>query len=64
MSHIGFFRLTAFVLKCFTQAYPWIPDVIDTNVMSQGLQWVVDQQGEDGSFPEDGHVFNKRMQVV
>ncbi|XP_048243479.1 alpha-1-macroglobulin-like [Haliotis rufescens] len=54
--------LTAFVLKCFTQAYPWIPDVIDTNVMSQGLQWVVGQQGEDGSFPEDGHVFNKRMQ--
>ncbi|XP_046585071.1 pregnancy zone protein-like [Haliotis rubra] len=54
--------LTAFVLKCFTQAYPLIPDVIDTNVLSQGLQWIVHQQDKDGSFPEEGHIFNKRMQ--
>ncbi|XP_067663329.1 CD109 antigen-like [Haliotis asinina] len=54
--------LTAFVLKCFTQAYPLVPDVIDPNVLSHGLQWIVSQQEKDGSFSEKGHIFNKRMQ--
>lgn len=52
--------LTAFVLKSFTQAKPYLS--IDPNVLEAATQWLMSRQLSDGSFDEPGEVHHKAMQ--
>ncbi|XP_022254709.1 CD109 antigen-like isoform X2 [Limulus polyphemus] len=52
--------LTAFVVKSFHQAVPYID--IDPAVIEKSLKWLSQQQLSDGSFNEPGEVHYKRMQ--
>ncbi|XP_052244580.1 pregnancy zone protein-like [Dreissena polymorpha] len=52
--------LTAFVVKSFVQAKPYI--FIDDAVISKSVTWLVAQQRPDGSFAEPGRVINNDMQ--
>ncbi|KAH3873335.1 hypothetical protein DPMN_036568 [Dreissena polymorpha] len=52
--------LTAFVVKSFVQAKPYI--FIDDAVISKSAKWLVDQQRADGSFAEPGRVIDTKMQ--
>jgi len=56
-----FLRLTAFVLKSFTQAHGFT--YIDPLVMEKGVMFIMDQQLPDGGFNSTGFVHNKAMQV-
>ncbi|KAJ6633451.1 CD109 antigen [Pseudolycoriella hygida] len=52
--------LTAFVLKIFIQASPYI--TIDENIIAKGLIWLVGRQQKDGHFDEPGNVCHTDMQ--
>nr|BAR45614.1 thioester-containing protein 3 [Scolopendra japonica] len=52
--------LTAFVVKSFGQALPYI--TIDEKVIENSLKWLALQQAENGSFPEVGSINNKEIQ--
>ncbi|XP_036398075.1 CD109 antigen-like [Megalops cyprinoides] len=52
--------LSAFVLRCFLQARPFIS--IDTGVLSKTAAWIVSQQGADGAFLEPGRVIHTELQ--
>ncbi|KAK2582524.1 hypothetical protein KPH14_004819 [Odynerus spinipes] len=52
--------LTAFVAKSFKQAMEYI--TIDSVVIDDALQWLSNNQAENGSFPEVGRVSHKDMQ--
>lgn len=54
-------RLTAFVVKSFSQAADFI--TIDENVVQKAVTWLVSQQNENGTFREPGRVLHKEMQV-
>ncbi|XP_072173933.1 C3 and PZP-like alpha-2-macroglobulin domain-containing protein 8 [Diadema setosum] len=56
----GSMWLTAFVLKSFAQSRTFI--YIDPREMRFSKNWVVSQQGADGSFPPVGRVLNKDIQ--
>ncbi|XP_072559074.1 CD109 antigen [Paramormyrops kingsleyae] len=51
--------LSAFVLRAFLQARPFIP--IDENVLSGTAAWLVRQQEADGSFGEPGRVTDAEL---
>lgn len=55
-----FLRLTAYVVKSFRQATPYIP--IEDKVIIDGLQWLSNNQANNGSFPEVGKVSHSEMQ--
>lgn len=55
-----FYRLTAYVMKSFRQAVPYIP--IEEKVIEDGLQWLSNNQANNGSFPEVGKVSHSAMQ--
>lgn len=57
---IFFPRLTAYVVKSFRQAIPYIP--IEEKVIIDGLQWLSNNQANNGSFPEVGKVSHSGMQ--
>ncbi|KAJ8341794.1 hypothetical protein SKAU_G00340850 [Synaphobranchus kaupii] len=52
--------LSAFVLRCFLQARPFIR--IDTDILSQTATWLVSQQQPDGAFGEPGRVIHTELQ--
>ncbi|XP_050425560.1 CD109 antigen-like isoform X2 [Adelges cooleyi] len=52
--------LTAYVVKSFRQAMPYIP--IEEKVIMDGLQWLANNQAGNGSFPEVGKVSHSAMQ--
>ncbi|XP_013766202.1 CD109 antigen [Pundamilia nyererei] len=52
--------LSAFVLRCFLQARPFIN--IDSNVLHSVAAWIASQQGHDGSFLEPGRVIHTELQ--
>uniref|UniRef100_A0A3B4UE28 CD109 molecule n=1 Tax=Seriola dumerili TaxID=41447 RepID=A0A3B4UE28_SERDU len=52
--------LTAFVLRCFLQARPFIS--IDANVLHKAAAWLGFQQGADGRFEEPGRVIHTELQ--
>lgn len=52
--------MTAYVVKSFRQAIPYIP--IEEKVIIDGLQWLSVNQANNGSFPEVGHVSHSAMQ--
>ncbi|XP_056385922.1 alpha-2-macroglobulin-like protein 1 isoform X2 [Hyla sarda] len=51
--------LTAFVIKCFSQAKNYI--FIDDDVLSQAVTWLGLQQGVDGCFISRGKLFQSAM---
>lgn len=52
--------LTAYVVKSFRQAMPYIP--IEEKVIVDGLQWLANNQAGNGNFPEVGKVSHSAMQ--
>ncbi|CRK95442.1 CLUMA_CG008712, isoform A, partial [Clunio marinus] len=52
--------LTAYVVKSFLEAKDYI--TIDSIVITQAFTFLVSKQNGDGSFREDGRVFNKNLQ--
>ncbi|XP_025405669.1 CD109 antigen-like isoform X2 [Sipha flava] len=52
--------LTAYVVKSFRQAMPYIP--VEEKIILDGLQWLSNNQANNGSFPEVGHVSHSDMQ--
>ncbi|KAM7368320.1 hypothetical protein PAMP_014548 [Pampus punctatissimus] len=52
--------LSAFVLRCFLQARPFIS--IDINVLHRAAAWLGAQQGPDGRFEEPGRVIHTELQ--
>ncbi|XP_022083908.1 CD109 antigen-like isoform X2 [Acanthaster planci] len=52
--------LTAFVIKCFAQAKPFI--FIDSTVVQRSVEWLIAQQTRDGVFNEPGKVIHTAMQ--
>lgn len=52
--------LTAFVVKSFIQARPWID--VDQQVLNKSIDWLMTRQRKDGSFAEYGEVHNKALQ--
>ncbi|XP_064195938.1 CD109 antigen [Anguilla rostrata] len=52
--------LSAFVLRCFLQARPFIS--IDPGVLSRTAAWLADQQRPDGAFLEPGSVIHTELQ--
>ncbi|XP_036927375.1 CD109 antigen-like isoform X2 [Acanthopagrus latus] len=52
--------LTAFVLKCFIQAQPYMQ--VDQSVLSRAVAWLVKQQGPQGEFSEAGRLIHTEMQ--
>lgn len=54
--------LTAFVLKSFLMAKPYLP-IIDENVTNQAANWLIQRQVSDGSFDEPGEVHYKPLQA-
>ncbi|XP_056150214.1 CD109 antigen [Lampris incognitus] len=52
--------LTAFVLRCFLQARPFIS--IDPLVLQRAAAWLGSQQGVDGRFLEPGRVIHTELQ--
>ncbi|XP_067661520.1 CD109 antigen-like [Haliotis asinina] len=55
----GSMWLTAFVVKTFHQAKPYI--FIDDTVLTKAINWMIFRQDADGSFPEPGTVLHKSM---
>lgn len=54
--------LTAFVVKSFAQASPYI--YIDPAVVRSAINWLLNQfDTESGTFNEPGNVIHKEMQV-
>lgn len=53
-------RLTAFVLRCFIQAQPYIQ--IDEIVLTGAMKWLLKHQGPKGEFVEVGRVLHTEMQ--
>lgn len=51
--------LTAFVVKSFAQAQPFI--TIDSKNLRDSIKWLVETQGPDGCFPSIGKVFNRAL---
>lgn len=52
--------MTAYVVKSFRQAMPYIP--VEEKIIVDGLQWLSNNQANNGSFPEVGHVSHEAMQ--
>ncbi|XP_076612690.1 CD109 antigen [Chaetodon auriga] len=52
--------LSAFVLRCFLQARPFIS--IDAHVLQRVAAWLGAQQGADGRFEEPGRVIHTELQ--
>lgn len=55
----GSLWLTAFVLKCFSQARSLI--YIDDEVLNQAKSWIISHQNSDGSFDAVGFVHHQEM---
>lgn len=56
------YRLTAFVLKSFAQARPYI--FIDEKHIQDALIWLSQNQKENGCFRSSGMLLNNAMKVA
>ncbi|XP_074516319.1 CD109 antigen-like isoform X1 [Sebastes fasciatus] len=52
--------LTAFVLRCFLQAQPYMQ--IEQSVLSRAVTWLLEHQGPQGEFREVGRLIHTEMQ--
>ncbi|XP_074548556.1 CD109 antigen [Halichoeres trimaculatus] len=59
-SDSGSIWLTAFVLRCFLQAQPYMQ--VDQNVLTRARTWILKHQGSKGEFKEVGRVIHTEMQ--
>ena len=57
------FRLTAFVIKSFSQARAFIPEYIDSKMLDASLVWMSRQTNFDGSFKKVGAVHSSALKV-
>lgn len=55
-----FLRLSAFVLRSFTQAQPFID--IDPYILEKTATWIVSHQSHSGEFQEPGKVLHSELQ--
>ena len=53
------FRLSAFVLKSYAQARPWID--VDDKELKMTSNWLIRSQNSMGCFPKIGHLHHKAM---
>lgn len=53
-------RLTAFVLRCFLQAQPYVK--IDQSILDRAVSWLLKRQGPQGEFSEVGRLIHTEMQ--
>lgn len=53
-------RLSAFVLRCFLQARPFID--IDPYILKKTADWIVKHQKPNGEFWEPGRVIHSELQ--
>ncbi|XP_072314147.1 CD109 antigen [Eucyclogobius newberryi] len=53
--------LTAFVVKCFQKAQPYI--TVGQNVLTRARDWLLNQQGKEGEFREVGTAMHTEMQA-
>lgn len=51
--------LTAFVLRVFHEARPYV--FVDSGVLQRSLSWIIQRQNTDGSFNEFGTIFDPEM---
>ncbi|KAK5916543.1 hypothetical protein CgunFtcFv8_011517 [Champsocephalus gunnari] len=56
----GSIWLTAFVLKCFLQAKPFMQ--IEQSVLTRAVTWLLEHQGPQGEFREVGKLIHTEMQ--
>ncbi|TKS86408.1 CD109 antigen 150 kDa TGF-beta-1-binding protein C3 and PZP-like alpha-2-macroglobulin domain-containing protein 7 [Collichthys lucidus] len=56
----GSIWLTAFVLRCFLQAQPYMQ--IDQSVLTRATTWLLKHQGPQGEFSEVGRLIHTEMQ--
>ncbi|KAG8013590.1 hypothetical protein GBF38_022041, partial [Nibea albiflora] len=56
----GSIWLTAFVLRCFLQAQPYMQ--IDQSVQTRAITWLLKHQGSQGEFNEVGRLIHTEMQ--
>ncbi|XP_076605206.1 CD109 antigen-like [Chaetodon auriga] len=59
-SSTGSTWLTAFVLRCFLQAQPYMQ--VDQSVLTRAMIWLLKQQGPQGEFSEVGRLIHTEMQ--
>ncbi|XP_050934300.1 LOW QUALITY PROTEIN: CD109 antigen-like [Lates calcarifer] len=52
--------LTAFVLRCFLQAQPYMR--VDQSVLTRAMTWLLKHQGPQGEFTEVGRLIHTEMQ--
>lgn len=52
--------MTAFVLRCFFQAQPYMQ--IDQSVLTRAVTWLLKHQGPQGEFSEVGRLIHTEMQ--
>ena len=60
-AHLIACRLTAFVLRSFSQARRFI--FVDEEELKATTAWITKHQQPNGCFPKVGRLFNKRMKV-
>lgn len=53
-------RLTAFVLRCFLQAQPYMQ--VDQRVLKRATTWLLKHQGPQGEFREVGRLIHTETQ--
>ncbi|KAL8602917.1 hypothetical protein ACOMHN_062612 [Nucella lapillus] len=53
--------LTAFVVRSFAQAKPYIPSVVDEDVLKMDMTFLLSNQRPDGTFGENGRVIHDEM---
>lgn len=53
-------RLTAFVLRCFIHAQPYMQ--INGSILTGAMRWLLKHQGPKGEFVEVGRVLHTEMQ--
>lgn len=56
-------RLTAFVMKVFCKAKKFLGDEIEEKMLCESVGWLIENQRNDGAFPEVHHVIHREMVV-
>ncbi|RMX42632.1 hypothetical protein pdam_00010273 [Pocillopora damicornis] len=53
--------LTAFVMKVFCKAKKFLGDEIEEKMLCESVGWLIENQRNDGAFPEVHHVIHREM---
>ena len=64
MVFIVYYRLTAFVARVFCAAQNEFDGIaIDENLVCDSISWILENQRQDGAFPEMKDIIHKSMMV-